>query len=44
MRDQGSWDFFDLRLRRETAEYVPRFIAMVQVAKEKYPHLLMAGL
>ena len=44
MRDQRTWDFFELRLRRETAEYVPRFIAMVQVAKEKYPHLLMAGL
>ncbi|HKI99268.1 MAG TPA: lytic transglycosylase domain-containing protein [bacterium] len=41
--DQHTWNFFDLRLRRETAEYVPRFIAMVQVAKEKYPHLLMAG-
>jgi len=43
MQEQGTWDFFSLRLRQETAEYVPRFIAMVQVAKEKFPHLLVAG-
>jgi hypothetical protein len=43
MRTQRTWDFFQLRLRRETHEYVPRFVAMVQVAKEKYPHLLIAG-
>ena len=43
MRRQRSWNFFDLRLRRETYDYVPRFIAMVQVAKERYPHLLMAS-
>ncbi len=44
MRRQGSWDFWKLRLRKETAEYVPRFIAMLQVAKEKYPRLMVAGL
>ncbi len=44
MRRQGSWDFWGLRLRKETAEYVPRFIAMLQVAKEKYPNLMVAGL
>ncbi|MCH9046972.1 MAG: lytic transglycosylase domain-containing protein [SAR324 cluster bacterium] len=43
MRSQHKWEFFQLRLRQETYEYVPRFIAMVQVAKEKYPHLLLAG-
>ena len=43
IQDQRTWDFFALRLRRETSEYVPRFIAMVQVAKEKFPHLLLAG-
>lgn len=42
MRNQHSWDFFELDLRKETYDYVPRFIAMVQVAKEHYPHLLMA--
>ncbi len=44
VQDQRTVNYFDLRLRRETMEYVPRFIAMVQVAKEKFPHLLMAGL
>ena len=44
MRRQRSWNFWDLRLRKETAEYVPRFIAMLQVAKEKYPELMVAGL
>ena len=43
MRRQHSWDFWELDLRRETAEYVPRFIAMLQVAREKYPHLMVAG-
>jgi hypothetical protein len=35
MKRQRRGDFFSLRLRKETAEYVPRFIAMLQVAKEK---------
>jgi hypothetical protein len=35
MRRQHRSDFFSLELRKETAEYVPRFIAMLQVAKEK---------
>lgn len=39
MRSQRSWNFWDLRLRRETTEYVPRFIAMVQVARERYRNL-----
>jgi membrane-bound lytic murein transglycosylase D len=43
MQAQRSWDYFDLELRKETAEYVPRFLAMVQVAKEKYAHMLVAG-
>lgn len=43
MRRQRSWDFFRLRLRKETYDYVPKFIAMVQVAKEKYRHLLLAS-
>ena len=42
MKTQHTWDFFELSLRRETAEYVPRFIAMIQVAREKYPHLMAA--
>jgi Transglycosylase SLT domain len=35
LKRQGRRDFFSLRLRKETNEYVPRFIAMIQVAKEK---------
>ncbi|MCZ6533179.1 MAG: lytic transglycosylase domain-containing protein [SAR324 cluster bacterium] len=42
MRRQHEWNFWRLRLRTETAEYVPRFIAMLQVAREKYPHMLVA--
>ncbi|MDH4248672.1 MAG: lytic transglycosylase domain-containing protein [Deltaproteobacteria bacterium] len=38
-----SRDFFALDVRKETYDYVPKFLAMVQVAKEKYPHLLLAG-
>jgi membrane-bound lytic murein transglycosylase D len=44
MGRQHSWNFWDLRLRRETAEYVPRFIAMLQVAREKYAHMFVADL
>ena len=42
MRNQRTWDFWQLQLRQETAEYVPRFIAMLQVAREQYPHLMVA--
>lgn len=44
MRRQHTWHFYELRLRRETAEYVPRFVAMLLVAREQYPHLLAADL
>jgi len=40
MRRQRTWDFFDLRLRQETAEYVPRFVAMLQVAEARHPDLM----
>ncbi len=43
VRRQRSYDFWELRLREETAEYVPRFIAMLQVARVKYPSLMVAG-
>ena len=42
MREQRTWDFWQLKLRQETSEYVPRFIAMIQVAREKYPHMMVA--
>jgi membrane-bound lytic murein transglycosylase D len=35
MKSQRRRDFFSLALRKETSEYVPRFVAMLQVAKEK---------
>lgn len=43
IKSQRTWDFFKLQLRKETFEYVPRFIAMLQVAREKYPHLMPSG-
>ena len=44
MRRQHSWNFWELRLRQETADYVPRFIAMLQIARHKYPRLIVAEL
>ena len=34
MKRQGQDDFWSLRLRRESYEYVPRFLAMWQVAQQ----------
>jgi hypothetical protein len=42
MKRQRTWDFFQLRLRKETEEYVARFVAMIQVVREKYPDKLAA--
>ncbi|MDH4121089.1 MAG: lytic transglycosylase domain-containing protein [Deltaproteobacteria bacterium] len=39
-KSQNTQDFWALDLREETADYIPRFVAMLQVAKEKYPHLV----
>lgn len=44
MRSQHTWNFWELRLRQETAEYVPRFLAMLQVAKTQYPRMMVAEL
>ena len=35
LKRQRRRDFFSLSFRKETEEYVPRFIAMLQVAREK---------
>ncbi len=35
LRRQRQRDFFSLKLRKETQEYVPRFVGMLQVAKER---------
>jgi membrane-bound lytic murein transglycosylase D len=40
MKEQRSGNFWELNLRQETAEYVPRFIAMLQVARAKNPELI----
>lgn len=39
MKKQRTWNFWRLRLREEPYEYVPKFLAMLQVAKRKYPAL-----
>ncbi len=38
---QRTRNFFQLELRKETYEYVPRFVAMLQVARERFPHLMI---
>ncbi len=44
MKRQRSWNYWKLRLRREPHEYVPRFLAMLQVARKKYSRLYFAEL
>ena len=39
MKKQRTGNFWKLKLRKESHEYVPKFIAMLQVARKKYPHL-----
>ena len=39
IRSQGTRDFWKLKLRKETHEYVPKFLAMLRVARKKYPEL-----
>ena len=39
MKKQRTGNFWKLKLRKETYEYVPKFIAMLQVARKEYPHL-----
>ena len=39
MKKQGTGNYWKLKLRKETYEYVPKLIAMLQVARKKYPHL-----
>ena len=37
MVDQGTEDFWTLKVREETAQYVPKFLAMIQLLRESYP-------
>lgn len=43
MKEQGTQNYWDLKLREEPHNYVPKFIAMLKVAREKYPALYYQG-
>ena len=43
MKQQGKNDYWDLKLREEPQNYVPKFLAMLQVAKDKHPSLYYQG-
>ena len=43
MRSQGTKNFWRLKLRKETHEYVPKFLAMLKVARNKYPEMYFQG-
>ncbi len=43
MKRQQTNNFWQLKIRKEPLTYVPRFLAMLQVAKHKYPELYYVG-
>ena len=43
MKKQRSHNFWQLKLRKETKEYVPKFLAMLKVGRERYPDLFFQG-
>ena len=43
MKNQRSRNFWKLKLRKETKEYVPKFLAMLKVGRERYPDLFFKG-
>jgi peptidoglycan lytic transglycosylase D len=43
IKRQGSWNFWDLSIRTETSQYVPKFLATLRVARERYPGLYFQG-
>ena len=43
IKSQGTRNFWKLKLRKETHEYVPKFLAMLNVARERYPELYFQG-
>ena len=43
IKSQGTRNFWDLELRKETHEYVPKFLAMLSVARKRYPELYFQG-
>ncbi|MBC8257829.1 MAG: lytic transglycosylase domain-containing protein [SAR324 cluster bacterium] len=43
IKSQGTRNFWKLKLRKETHEYVPKFLAMLRVARKRYPELYFQG-
>ena len=43
MKSQGTRNFWKLKLRKETHEYVPKFLAMLKVARNKFPEMYFQG-
>ena len=43
MKSQGTGNFWKLKLRKETHEYVPKFLAMLKVARNKFPEMYFQG-
>ncbi len=43
MKSQGTRNFWKLKLRKETHEFVPKFLAMLKVARNKYPEMYFQG-
>lgn len=43
MKKQGTWNYWNLKIRKEPYDYVPKFLSMLRVAREKYPDLYRKG-
>ena len=43
MKSQGTRNFWKLKLRKETHEFVPKFLAMLKVARNQYPEMYFQG-
>ena len=43
MKSQGTRNFWKLKLRKETHEFVPKFLAMLKVARKKFPDMYFQG-
>ena len=43
MESQGTGNFWKLKLRKETHEYVPKFLAMLKVARNQFPEMYFQG-
>ena len=43
IKSQGTRNFWELELRKETRNYVPKFLAMLSVARKRYPDLYFQG-